>query len=99
VQPEDFGLRRYAMDDLLVESPDESADVIRGILAGEGQDAGDDRPAAARSIVLLNAGAALTVADKAKDIKAGLAMAADAIATGAAAAALEKLVTISNAGA
>ena len=95
VQPEDFGIRRALIEDLLVESPEESADVIRGILAGAGKNP-DDRAAAARNIVLINAAAALTVADLAKDIPAGLTLAAAAIDSGAAQAALEKLVEITN---
>ncbi len=95
VQPEDFGIRRALIEDLLVDSPEESADVIRGILAGAGKDS-DDRAAAARDIVLINAAAALTVADLAKDLHAGLTLAAAAIDSGAAQAALEKLVEITN---
>ena len=95
VQPEDFGLRRGQMKDLLVESPEQSADIIRGILAGKGAD-GNGPAGAARNIVLLNAAAALAVADKAADIPAGLALAAESIDSGAAEAALEKLISISN---
>ncbi|HDZ20166.1 hypothetical protein LCGC14_0017230 [marine sediment metagenome] len=95
VQPEDFGLRRAAIDDLLVESPEESAAIIGGILAGKG-DTGAGDQAAARNIVLLNAAAALTVADKADTIAAAIPLAAGAIDSGAAQAALDKLVEISN---
>ena len=97
VQPEDFGIRRAQIEDLLVASPEESAEVIQGILSGAGKDGDDPRAAAARNIVLLNAAAALTVADKAKDIAAGLALAAESIDSGAAEAALDKLVQITNA--
>ena len=50
--PEDFGLPRARLDDLLVNSAAESAEVIRGVLGG--------RRGPARDIVLLNAAAALT---------------------------------------
>ena len=88
IAPEDFGLPRAALDALLVKSAAESADVIRGVLSG--------RAGAARDIVLLNAAAALTVADLAATIAAGLEAAAKSIDSGAAATALEKLVRISH---
>ena len=95
IQPEDFGLPRSRMEDLLVESPEQSAERVRGVLAGQGTD-GKGPAGAARNIVLLNAAAALAVADKTADIPAGLALAAESIDSGAAAAALDRLVTISN---
>jgi len=87
VTPEDFGLARAAMDDLLIDSAEASAEVIRGVLAGQG--------GPARDIVLLNAAAALAVAGRADDIAAGLGQAAESIDSGAAAAALDKLVAVS----
>ena len=89
VQPEDVGLARAKMDDLLVTSSDESAEIIRGVLSGKGA-------AAAKDIVLINAAAALTVADKADDLAGGLAIAAESIESGAAQTALDELVEISN---
>src|SRR5262249_26861859 len=56
---------------------------IRAVLGGE--------KGAARDIVLLNAGAALVVADVAPDLKAGVATAAATIDSGAARARLEQL--------
>ena len=47
--PEDFGLERAKIDDLLVDSPEQSAEMIRGVLAGQ--------PGPARDIALLNAAA------------------------------------------
>ncbi len=88
VRPEDFGLPRSRVEDLLVKTAQESADVIRGVLSG--------RKGPARDIVLLNAAAALAVADRAADIRAGLPIAQASIDSGAAAAALEKLVRISH---
>ncbi|MHC4984546.1 MAG: anthranilate phosphoribosyltransferase [Planctomycetota bacterium] len=89
VQPEDVGLARAKMDDLLVTSSDESAEIIRGVLSGKGKPA-------ARDIVLINAAAALTVADKADDLAGGLTIAAESVDSGAAEGALAKLVEISN---
>jgi len=89
VRPEDFQLARVNLEDLLIDSPENSASVIRGVLAG--------RPGPAREIVLLNAAAALAVAGKAEDIASGLSPAAESIDTGAAAEALDKLIELSNA--
>ena len=88
VQPEDFGLPRAKMTDLLVESSRQSAEVIQGVLAG--------LAGPARDIVLLNAAAALTVADKAPTIADALPLAARSIDSGAAAAALGALIRVSN---
>ncbi len=84
ITPEEFGIARASMGDLLVDSPEASAEVIRGVLAGQG--------GPARDIVLLNAAAGLFVAEKADDMKAGLTMAAESVDSGAAAGALEKLI-------
>ena len=51
------------------------------------------RKSAFRDIVLLNAGAALVVADKAKTIAEGVALAAEAIDQGRAAASFEQART------
>ena len=88
IKPEDFGLARAAMADLLIDSAEASAEVIRGVLAGQA--------GAPRDIVLLNAAAALAIAGLADDMAAGIPQAAESIDSGAAAAALEKLVAISN---
>ena len=90
VRPEEFGLARADMSDLLINSPETSAKVIRDVLAGA--------PGPARDIVVLNAAAALCVAGKADGIPAGIEPASRSIETGAAAAALDKLIAISNAG-
>ncbi len=90
VCPEDFGLERATLDDLLVDSPERSAEVLRGVLAG--------RAGAPADIVALNAGAALVIAGKARDIPHGIEQARESVASGAAAAALEKLIDLSNAG-
>ncbi len=51
-----------------------------------------------RDIVLLNAGAAVLVGGKATTLRDGVALAASSIDSGAARAALERLVTVTNAG-
>ena len=53
---------------------------------------------AARDVVLLNAAAALTVADRCGDLAGGLELAERSIDSGAAIAALERLVAVSHGG-
>ena len=89
VSPEDFDIPRAKMDDLLVDSPHRSAEVIMEVLSG--------RPGAARDIVVLNAAAALAVAGKVDGISDGIPPARQSIDSGAAKAALDKLIAISNA--
>lgn len=51
---------------------------------------------AKRNAVLLNAGAALYIGEKADSMKAGVALAAELIDSGRAAAVLERLIAVSN---
>jgi anthranilate phosphoribosyltransferase len=88
IKPEDFGIARAPMDDLLADSPAASAEVIRSVLAGQSSPA--------RDIVLLNAAAGLFVAGKTDDMPSGLESAAESIDSGAAAEALDKLITFSS---
>jgi anthranilate phosphoribosyltransferase len=88
VRPEDFGFKRGSLSNLMVASAQESAEVIRAVLAGE--------KGPARDIVVLNAAAALAVADKAPDIASAIPAARDSIDSGAAAVALETLISVSN---
>lgn len=88
IVPEDAGLARAALADLKGGDAQTNANAIRGVLTGE--------PGAFRDIVLLNAAAALVVGDKARDLREGVALAAQSIESGAAARALEKLIAVSN---
>lgn len=89
VEPEQFGLARARLEDLLVTSAQDSSERIRGVLAGQS--------GPARDIVLLNAAAALAVAGKTSDMANGLSMAARSIDSGEASLALERLIAASNA--
>ena len=89
VQPSEFGLPRARLDDLLVTSPAQSAQTIRDVLAG--------KTGPARDIVVLNAAAALTVADKGRRIVDCIKPAETSIDSGAAGEALAKLIELSNA--
>ena len=86
--PETIGLPGCSPDDLRVESSEQSADVIRGILA--------DEATPARHIVLANAAAALWTVGKAASLPEGVAQAARAIESGAAEKTLAALVEMSN---
>jgi anthranilate phosphoribosyltransferase len=90
-KPTDFGLEPSPTDTLNVESPDESAALIRRLLAGE---AGPPR-----DVVILNAAAALIAAAHADDPIEAARLAAEAIDTGAAAELLANLGERSHAAA
>ena len=90
VNPEDAGLAKAKAEDLKGSDPEFNARALRGVLAGEKN--------AYRDIALLNTAAALVVAGKASDLKAGVALGAKALEDGSAKATLEKLVAVSNRG-
>ena len=85
VTPEDAGLPRTTLAALKGGTAEENARAIRDLLAGA--------KSAFRDIVLLNAAAALMVADKATSLADGAARAAKAIDSGAARKALEQSMT------
>jgi anthranilate phosphoribosyltransferase len=88
VAPEDFGLPRSTIGELIGGDREENARIIRAILDGE---AGPRR-----DIVLMNAAAALVAGAKARDLKDGVGLAAHAIDSGAALRKLEALVGLSR---
>ena len=86
--PEEIGLRRYSLSDLAGGDARENARIAREILAGCN--------GARTEIVAANAGAALYVSGAADSIREGVAMAREAIATGAAMSKLQELVAVTN---
>ncbi len=88
ITPEDAGLPRATLDDIKGGEPGHNAALMRGLLAGE--------KGPLRDIVLLNAGAALIIAGRARDLREGVALAADTIDSGKAAAVLDRLVAETN---
>jgi len=88
VVPEDAGMPRAALDALKGGEPAHNAALMRGVLAGE--------TGPLRDIALLNAAAALIVADRAGDLRDGVVIAADALDSGKAAQVLERLVAETN---
>jgi anthranilate phosphoribosyltransferase len=89
LHPGDVGLAKAAPASLKGGSPADNAAIAVGVLRG---DAGP-----ARDIALLNAGASLLIAERAKTIPEGIAMAAAAIDSGRAQDVLQRLAVLSNA--
>ncbi|MGF1543742.1 MAG: anthranilate phosphoribosyltransferase [Parvularculaceae bacterium] len=88
VAPEDAGLSRSPLEAVRGGAPAENAAALRALL--------DGAPGAYRDIAVLNAAAALIVADRAGDLRDGAAQAARAIDDGSARRALERLIAISG---
>ncbi len=89
IKPEEFGLNLCSPADLKGGSLEENAAITLSILKGEDK-------SAKRDITLLNAGTALTVAEKVSSIEDGIKLAADSIDSGKAYDVLEKLVKFTN---
>lgn len=88
--PEEFGFERCSKEDLKGGTPKENAEITLAILKGE--------KGPKRNAVLLNAGAALYIGEKADSIKAGIALAEELIDSGKALDTLQKLIEGSNRG-
>lgn len=88
ISPEDAGLPVHPFEAILGGEPAENAEALRALLNGEAS--------AYRDAVLLNAAAALLIAGKVEDLKAGAEMAAKSIDSKAARNKIEALVKASN---
>ncbi|EHO49944.1 anthranilate phosphoribosyltransferase [Lachnospiraceae bacterium oral taxon 082 str. F0431] len=88
IKPEDFGLSRCKKEDLAGGDPKENAAITLSILNGE--------KGAKRDAVLLNAGAALYIGEKAKSIQEGINLAARLIDSKKALKVLEDFIKVSN---
>ncbi len=84
IEPDRHGIASVAAHDLVGAEPPENARVIENVLSGRG------RPGAVAAVAL-NAAAAIYVAGRTKDFAAALAIARDALRSGAGREALEKL--------
>ena len=89
-QPQDFGLESAPLDSIQISTPEQSAELIRQVLAGE--------PGPARDIVVLNAGAGLIAAAHCKSPTEAAQLAATALDNGAAASLLQNLTEVSHQG-
>ncbi len=88
ITPENAGLPRAKPDALRGGDAEHNARALLDVLKG--------KASAFRDVSLLNAGAALIVAGKAKDLKAGTALAAKSIDSGEAEGRLDRLIAVSN---
>ena len=88
IHPRDFGLLVVAASDLTGGQPTENAEFVRAVLSG--------KKGPHRDIVLLNSAAAIVAGQKAPDLKAGIAVAAESIDSGAAMRKLEQLIESTN---
>jgi anthranilate phosphoribosyltransferase len=88
VRPDDFGMSRATMSDLLGGDRGQNAQMIRELLDGQ--------VGPKRDIVLMNSAAALVAGAKARDLKEGVSRAAQAIDSGAARGKLEALIALSQ---
>ena len=84
IHPEDFGMAMASNRSLKVEGPEQSREMLKGVL--------DGHPGPARDIVLLNAGATLYAANVAATLSDGIARAREALDSGAARAKLDAFV-------
>lgn len=87
IHPEDFGMGMVSNRSIRVETPQESLEMMSGVL--------DNRSGAAKDIVVLNAGVALYAANVAESIASGIELARNAIESGAAKRKLTALVGLS----
>ncbi|SDC11920.1 anthranilate phosphoribosyltransferase [Ruegeria marina] len=88
LHPEDAGLPAHPFEAIIGGTPEQNATAFRALLAGA--------PSAYRDAVLLNAAAALVVAETASDLREGVAMAAESIDSGRARAKVEALARITQ---
>lgn len=89
VTPEEVGLPTAKLEDLKGADPEHNAKALRAVLEGE--------RTAYRDVALLNAAAALVIADEAANLRDGLERASRALDSGASKATLDRLIQVSNA--
>lgn len=89
INPEDFGFADYEKSEIVGGTAEENAQITRDVLSGKTQ-------GAKRAIVLMNAGAGLYVAGKAKSIQEGVDLAAETIDSGKAQNLLEQYIQLSQ---
>ncbi|NIQ03052.1 MAG: anthranilate phosphoribosyltransferase [Nitrospinaceae bacterium] len=88
LEPEEFGLNRCRAEELKGGEPGDNAAIIRDIL--------ERKPGPKADIVVLNAAAALKAAGKVHTLRAGVELARQAIASGAAWTKLDELIRVSH---
>lgn len=88
IHPEDAGLTPHPFESIIGGSPEDNAKAFGALLDGE--------PSAYRDAVLLNAAAALVVADASSDLKQGVEMAKTSIDSGAAREKIRKVAKVTQ---
>ena len=89
ITPEQFGLKRCKAEDLKGGTPEENAQITKDVLSGK-------LHGPMRDTVLMNAGAALYIGEKATSLDEGVKLAAKLIDEGKAYEALEAFIKESN---
>ncbi len=89
IDPLTLGVPRCAPEELRGGSPAENADAIRAVFAGSN--------GGKRQAILLNAAGAIAASGHAEDLREGLAVAREALDSGAAASRLDELIEFSQA--
>ena len=89
VDPTELGFHRATIKDLKGDDAAANAAILRGVLDGSER-------GAKRDVVVLNAGAAMVAAGKARTIRDGIRIAKDSLNSGNAAAKLDQLIAFSQ---
>ena len=89
IHPSEFGMTKGIAESLKGGDAPTNAAIVRDVLAG--------KPGGPREVVLLNAGVALFVAGAVHSVRDGIALASEAIDSGAARATLDIMVRLSHA--
>ncbi|MDP6822271.1 MAG: anthranilate phosphoribosyltransferase [Dehalococcoidia bacterium] len=93
VDASDFGLSERKRSDLTANTIEESIGLVRGVLEGRNS---SDAEQAARTVVLMNAAAALVAVGQADSFEQGAAQATESIDSGKALGKLESLASLSQ---
>lgn len=88
ISPEQFGMARSSIEDIIVNGAEESLAMVQDVLA--------DKPGAARDIVTLNSGAAIYCAGLSDTLEAAVEKARQAISSGAAKEKLTRLASFTQ---
>lgn len=88
ISPEQFGMQRYNLNDIVVQNVQESLSMVVDVL--------DNKPCPATDIVKLNAGAAIYVCEKAPTLLEGIALANAALESGDAKNKFEQYIELTN---
>ena len=84
-----FGLERCSLEDIKTGTPQENADMIRGVFSGKLQ-------GPRREAVILNSAGALVIGGKADNFREGIRLAGELIDSGAAQKTLQQLYEASH---